>query len=271
MTTGTENQGKSMVERIKERLEMVSKGSCKECRFCRVIDWEENEDFDGIPGTKADRYCAIQGNVNPIQFSEKSLDSAAYPSRCDEGCWEETRDCFAYQPRPIGWVSEPSSEWVSLRLHWEYLKSLDDAQKLENSIELVHSGVAESRLRKMLYWLSRVDAHRESKAQDTHIGFITANKPESKTITVRWGVCPECWKEGTISSGVWLNVYKDHFCYCEKHLVWWCIGANLFGSWRGEMREKWDKNKALIEQGKEVEPMHIKPFALNITIELEPN
>jgi len=168
MTMATEKSVKGFKQVLRERLEMIAKGSCKECRFCGLIHWEVcvNEDIDGVLcGKKATHYCAIQGNMNSIQFSVESLDSKAYPARCDEGCWEETMDCFAFQPKLNGWELGPSTEGYACATHRERLKILDEAQRLDNSIDLVHSGVAESRLRKILYELVTHDQH-EARADD---------------------------------------------------------------------------------------------------------
>ena len=41
--------------------------------------------------------------------------------------------------------------------------------------------------------------------------------------------CPECnGGDGMI------NIGKSHWCYCNKCKVQWCIGSNLFSSWREE-------------------------------------
>lgn len=89
------------------------------------------------------------------------------------------------------------------------------------------------------------------------------------TRTVRWGLCPECWAEGTINAGHWLNVGRNHYAYCDRHKVYWAFGSNIFGSWLHETKAKWDENQHILSQCKEVEPMHIQPPTFNITLELE--
>ena len=41
--------------------------------------------------------------------------------------------------------------------------------------------------------------------------------------------CPEC--DG--GDGM-INIGRSHWCYCNKCKVQWCIGSNLFSSWREE-------------------------------------
>ena len=44
------------------------------------------------------------------------------------------------------------------------------------------------------------------------------------------------------------DVYgKSHIMYCEECKICWKIGRNLFGSWRDETDEDWDKNFEMIK------------------------
>jgi len=44
-----------------------------------------------------------------------------------------------------------------------------------------------------------------------------------------WGVCPRCRRnDGYINAG------RSHWFFCKEHRVKWCVGANLFSSWRHE-------------------------------------
>ena len=48
-----------------------------------------------------------------------------------------------------------------------------------------------------------------------------------------WADCPECKSlDGVVSVG------RTHFAYCLQHRKRWCIGDNLFSSWRGQTREE---------------------------------
>jgi hypothetical protein len=44
-----------------------------------------------------------------------------------------------------------------------------------------------------------------------------------------FGVCPTCRK-----TDGYVNVGRDHWFVCDEHRVRWCVGSNLFSSWRGE-------------------------------------
>jgi len=44
-----------------------------------------------------------------------------------------------------------------------------------------------------------------------------------------FGLCPICKK-----TDGYLNVGRSHWFICEEHRVRWCIGANIFSSWRDE-------------------------------------
>lgn len=62
------------------------------------------------------------------------------------------------------------------------------------------------------------------------------------------GVCPECGKNDG-----YLNIGRDHWFYCRKHRVKWCIGSNLFSSWRRETREEWEENAKRLEGYREID------------------
>ena len=48
-----------------------------------------------------------------------------------------------------------------------------------------------------------------------------------------FGVCPQCHKnDGCI------NVGRSHWFYCKEHRVKWCVGANLFSSWRYQTEDE---------------------------------
>jgi len=57
-----------------------------------------------------------------------------------------------------------------------------------------------------------------------------------------FGACPECG-----SSDKYLNIYKQHFFYCEEHRLTWSPGYNLMSSWRyqdpAEWRAAWEQLK----------------------------
>jgi hypothetical protein len=52
-------------------------------------------------------------------------------------------------------------------------------------------------------------------------------------VTEYFGGCPECG-----SQDGYLNIGQSHWVFCEKHQTRWCIGSNLFSSWRDETEEE---------------------------------
>ena len=65
-----------------------------------------------------------------------------------------------------------------------------------------------------------------------------------------FGGCPECG-----GNDGHLNVERTHHCVCHKHRVRWCVGGNLFSSWRHESEDIWRENSKILAIYKEVEPL----------------
>jgi hypothetical protein len=63
-----------------------------------------------------------------------------------------------------------------------------------------------------------------------------------------FGWCPECGRHDGC-----LNIGRTHWCYCDAHLVRWCIGENLFSSWRDEDEATWARNEMHIGSYREVD------------------
>ena len=40
---------------------------------------------------------------------------------------------------------------------------------------------------------------------------------------------------------------KNHIMYCKECKICWSIGRNLFGSWKHETDEDWDRNYEMIK------------------------
>jgi hypothetical protein len=51
----------------------------------------------------------------------------------------------------------------------------------------------------------------------------------SKTYDNYFGGCPNCG-----GSDGYANIRRGHWFYCRDHQTRWCIGTNLFSSWRDE-------------------------------------
>ncbi len=58
----------------------------------------------------------------------------------------------------------------------------------------------------------------------------------------RGGSCPTCG-----DTDGFLNVGSNHYGTCDKHQVYWWIGANLFSCWQEEDRTTWQANVDLLK------------------------
>lgn len=133
------------VEKIADMIqEQAKQGSCKACRFCvrlpKPIEIGAEYTWDKKPVTLT-HACEIQGNMNPIEFSQRLLDSMAYPGKCDEGNWhdgdtmEDYDECFAYQPGYDGTLVDDSVRKPEAIRHSEFMRSLGEAMRLHNAIQ----------------------------------------------------------------------------------------------------------------------------------------
>ena len=58
---------------------------------------------------------------------------------------------------------------------------------------------------------------------------VTINAVPIEQADDYWGLCPTCHKtDGFANHG------RDHYFLCEEHKVMWCVGSNLFSSWRDD-------------------------------------
>ena len=64
-----------------------------------------------------------------------------------------------------------------------------------------------------------------------------------------WGLCPSCHRNDG-----YLNLGREHWFVCHAHRVMWCIGENLFSSWRHETGEVWAENRERLKGYAEIEP-----------------
>ncbi len=154
MTT-SEIKGKDVPEILDERKALAAKGSCKMCQFCIP---DPNEYY----GTT--HYCGIQGNVNPIHFTQEVLDRAQYPyGPCDDGNWTEINDddgreqiygCLAYMPRTVERVSYGDAV---VSRQWAFMHCLAEAVNLHCAIEDARSGKAQAKLGELLRRLNTGD------------------------------------------------------------------------------------------------------------------
>lgn len=131
MTTKTNDKG---VEEIQALIvARAKKGSCKTCEFCEALELQER-------WGEATEQCLIQGNVNPIFFSPKTLNSKAYPCRCEEGALSEnTQICYAYMPRTK--ETDPGKRWMKANAHREFMGTFQDAARINFAIRAGHLGI----------------------------------------------------------------------------------------------------------------------------------
>ena len=61
-----------------------------------------------------------------------------------------------------------------------------------------------------------------------------------------FGACPFCHEQS-----YYLNLRSDHWFVCDQHKLAWCVGSNLFSSWKYETEEDWEHNQKKLEAGYE--------------------
>lgn len=155
----TELKGKGIEEILEERQRIAEKGSCKTCQYLLKVEDEDS----GDPDVAWEWECGIQGNWEPICFSQALLDSKPYPAPCDQGSWRNIDDeghttdipvCLAYNPRVIINVSYGDA---TVSRQWKYMEDLAGAAKLNGQIDDVKSGKAEEKLATLLAQLQQED------------------------------------------------------------------------------------------------------------------
>jgi len=66
-----------------------------------------------------------------------------------------------------------------------------------------------------------------------------------------FGLCPLCGRKDG-----YLNNLRDHWMICKKHKTKWCVGSNLFSSWRDMSGEEQDSQRKELTEFTEVEPWY---------------
>ena len=69
-----------------------------------------------------------------------------------------------------------------------------------------------------------------------------------------FGGCPHCG-----GCDRYMNVERDHWCVCDGHKTKWCIGSNLFSSWRDESEDVWRENEYRLANYMMVKPIYPEP------------
>ena len=76
------------------------------------------------------------------------------------------------------------------------------------------------------------------------------NFPKRITTEHDFGGCPHCG-----DTDGFINVGRDHWFICDSHKTKWCIGSNLFSSWREEDEATWHQNQFKLAEYTEVVPV----------------
>jgi hypothetical protein len=76
-----------------------------------------------------------------------------------------------------------------------------------------------------------------------------------ETTSQYFGGCPVCGKHDG-----YLNVRRAHFFLCRQHKTCWCVGENLFRSWREESPAVWKRHERRLRRHyRLVEPVYAAP------------
>lgn len=78
---------------------------------------------------------------------------------------------------------------------------------------------------------------------------FTLEYVDPTTIEDSFGACPICGERDAYT-----NVKEVHWALCFKHKTRWCIGSDLFPTWKEEDDWVWDNNSEGICEYREVEP-----------------
>jgi len=76
--------------------------------------------------------------------------------------------------------------------------------------------------------------------------------------------CPQCPESK--GPDCFLNVGRSHWAICEEHTTRWCVGANLFSSWRHETEEQWRENHQRLLNYRDVEGPEPPLRAKSVTV-----
>jgi len=101
------------IELDASELRPLYQGPCCDCRYC--LPWEDDEDWVA--------YCVYQGNVNPIVFSQESLDAKVTRRTEWAGEFEGYPHCIAFWPKD---KEPPANEDEILRQRVEGTRKSDD-------------------------------------------------------------------------------------------------------------------------------------------------
>jgi hypothetical protein len=78
---------------------------------------------------------------------------------------------------------------------------------------------------------------------------MTADDRATSTTDDHFGSCPECGQ-----ASAYVNIGREHWFYCDEHRVKWCVGENLFSSWRYQDPAEWAANHRKLQGYRELFP-----------------
>jgi hypothetical protein len=67
-----------------------------------------------------------------------------------------------------------------------------------------------------------------------------------------FGLCPHCH-----NNDGYINIGRSHWFVCDEHDVMWCVGSNLFGSWREQTE---DEQRAIYDERGIGDYTEVKPY-----------
>ena len=66
---------------------------------------------------------------------------------------------------------------------------------------------------------------------------MRTDKSKKGYVDEAFGGCPRCGR----TKG-YMNIGRAHWLFCDRHMLKWCVGNNLFSTWRDETEEDWRRN-----------------------------
>lgn len=85
------------------------------------------------------------------------------------------------------------------------------------------------------------------------------DEPQAAVDTDQYfGGCPQCGGDNG-----YLNVGGNHWFVCNEHKTRWCVGWNLFSSWKDEDEACWAKNAEHLKEYADVKPIYPPEVAIS--------
>jgi len=102
--------------------------------------------------------------------------------------------------------------------------------------------------------LRRAQIEADNEAEARALGYPNLISMQHEMAAAeQFGGCPHCGQTDGCT-----NVGRSHWFFCKAHKTKWCIGANLFSSWRHETEDEQRRQYDEIGLGEFTE---VKPLA----------